>query len=161
MLNEIVLSALKAQSRLERTNAATYDMLASACDLAYWPNSSAWMKRAANEEREHADKIITYIIDRDGIPEYRDIVSIPVIDASSLTPAFEAALMAEQSTTEAIKTLYYVAEESEDPQTCVFLHWFIDEQTKSEATLRNLLTQLRKLDMNGKMIFDKEIEYQA
>lgn len=156
MLDNVMLQALIEQMNVERYNQAAYDMLAAALDVAYWPNSSAWMKVQAQEEATHADKIAAYIVDRGNVPGFTDIVPVPMIDASNLTNAFEMAMAVEQSNTEKIKMLYHLAEEQADPQTCQFLHWFLAEQTEAEGILNNYITMLGRLDANGKMVFDAD-----
>ena len=157
MLDNIMLQALNEQLNVERFNQASYDMLAASLDVAYWPGSSAWMKGQAQEEATHADKVAAYIVDRGCIPQFTDIVPIPMIDTANLTNAFEAALQVEQANTERIKMLYHLAEEQADPQTCQFLHWFLAEQTEAEGVLGNYLTMLDRLDANGKMVFDSSV----
>ena len=154
MLDKIILDALNEQLTVERMNAANYDALSAACDVAYWPGAMAWMHAAADDERQHAQKIAAYIVDRDGVPVYQPLGQPVAINAETLTPAFEAALRLETATTEAIKSLYYTAETAEDPQTHQFLLWFLEEQTESEAVLRDYLLMLRRLDNNGKLLFD-------
>lgn len=156
MLDNVMLQALIEQMNLERYNQAAYNMLAAALDVAYWPNSSAWMKTQGDDEGTHADKISAYIVDRGNVPVFTDIAPIPMLDASDLTSAFGVAMKVEQATTERIKMLYFLAEEQADPQTCQFLHWFLAEQTESEGILNNYLTMLARLDDNGKMVFDAD-----
>lgn len=156
MLDNVMLQALNEQLNIERYNQAAYDMLASALDVAYWPNSSAWMKAQAKEESDHADKIAEYIIDRGNVPYYADIVPIPMIDAADLTPAFIEAMKVENANTEKIKMIYFLAADLADPQTCQFLHWFLAEQTEAEGKLNDYITMLQRLDANGKMVFDAE-----
>ena len=157
MLDNIMLQALNEQLNVERFNQASYDMLAASLDVAYWPGSSAWMKTQAQEEATHADKVAAYIVDRGNVPQFTDIVPIPMIDTADLTNAFVEALKVEQANTERIKMLYHLAEEQADPQTCQFLHWFLAEQTEAEGVLGNYLTMLGRLDANGKMVFDADV----
>lgn len=156
MLDNVMLQALNEQLNIERYNQAAYDMLSAALDVAYWPNSSAWMKTQAQEEATHADKIAAYIVDRGNVPQFTDIVPIPMIDAADLTEAFMKAMEVELANTEKIKMLYFLAEEQADPQTCQFLHWFLAEQTEAEGILSNYLVMLKRLDTNGKMVFDAD-----
>ena len=138
-MNVNLLQAMNDQLTFERQNAAIYDALAAQLDVVNWQGSAAWMKKAANEEREHADKFAAHIVDRFGVPVYSALDGCNAPTGDNLIPYFDAAFMREMATTEAIKTLYFMAEEGEDPQMCVFLHPFIEEQTKSEREISDLL----------------------
>lgn len=157
-MKSILLQALNDQLTLERQNAAIYDALSAALDVVNWAGSAAWMKKAADEEREHADKFAAYIVDRFGIPIYAALEACAAPTSDALYLYFDAALRREKATTEAIKTLHYMAEENEDPQTCTFLIPFIEEQTKSEREISDILLLLSRLDKTGFLVFDNSIK---
>lgn len=157
-MNTILMNALQDQLTMERQNAAIYDALAAALDVIFWDGSSKFMKKSANEEREHADKFCGYIVDRNGIPAFSALEGCNVPSSDDLPLYFEAALQRERMTTEALKTLCYVADEAEDPQTKVFLIPFLEEQTKSERELSDCVMMLKRLDKNGWLVFDKELQ---
>ena len=115
------------------------------------------MKRSADEERKHADKFAGFIVDRNAVPQFAALAAILPAQGDDLVAFFEAALACEMATTEAIKTLHYMAEESEDPQTCAFLIWFLEEQTASEREVTDILLMLRRLDNNGRVVFDEKL----
>lgn len=154
-MNQTLLDALNQQLTLERQNAAIYDALSAMLDAVNWAGSSKWMKHAADEEREHADKVTSYIVDRNSLPVFMPLEGCNTPASDNLTEYFQAALLREQATTEALKTLYYLAESEEDPQLCVFLHPLLDEQTRSEREITDILIMLRRLDKNGWIVFDK------
>jgi ferritin len=153
-----IVKGLQAQLTLERTNAAAYDALGAALDTLYWPGSAAWMKRAANEEREHAAKIADYLALRKITPVYNWIPmsNVPVDD--NLLLFFDAALARETTTTAAILALYALAVSTPDPQTTVFLHWFMIEQTKSEGEILSYMAMIKRLDNNGRVAFDQYLD---
>jgi ferritin len=153
-----IIQVLNEQLTMERQNAAIYDALSAALDVVNWAGSAAWMKKSANEEREHADKITAYIIDRFGVPVFAALEGCQCPSGDNLVDYFEAALQRERQTTEAIRTLNYIAEEAEDCQTEAFLIWFLEEQTKSEREISDLLLLLRRLDKTGFLLFDKELK---
>jgi ferritin len=153
-VNNNLLIALQNQLTLERTNAAAYDVLSTSLDAVNWQGASEWMKQAANEEREHAQKFADYIIARNAIPQSQSLPVITPPAGDDLVLYFQAAMAREQVTTEAINTLHYQAEDEEDPATCQFLLWFIAEQVKSEREITDILTSLARLDNNGRQVFD-------
>lgn len=154
-MNKNLEIALQEQLNRERTNHATYRQMAETLDNMYWPGSSAWMRKASDEEQEHADKFAAYMIDRNIQPQY-SALSAPVTPNTEHLPAYyQTALNLERDNTESIKALYYLAEQAEDPQTCTFLIWAIDEQTAAERELVDIITMLNRLDTTGWLIFDK------
>lgn len=156
-MNSNLIKALNDQMNMERQNAAIYDALSVALDVVFWDGSSKWMKQSANEEREHADKFAAFIVDRNGTPLFAPLDGCMCPIGDDLVSFFQAALERELATTEALKTLYYQAEETEDPQTCTFLIPFLDEQTRSEREITDILIMLRRLDNNGRLVFDKSL----
>lgn len=156
MLDNTMLQALNERLNIERYNAAVYDMLASSLDVAYWPGSSSWMRTHANEETEHARKVADYIVDRGGVPNFGNVSEVLMINSEDLSVSFQAAFTLEQQNTESIKMLFYLADEQNDPQTHQFCMWLLEEQTSAEGELGNYLTMLKRLDANGKMVFDAE-----
>jgi ferritin len=156
MLSPEILTALQNQLTLERTNAAYYDALSASLEAVNWPGSAAFMKRSANDERTHAQKFSDYIVDRNETPEYSAVEQCPKLEDDDLVLYFQAALQREKLTTEAINGLYELADMRQDPQTCIFLHWFIAEQTASERELTDCLIELRRADNSGRIILDRE-----
>jgi ferritin len=154
----IVLDTLQEQFNRERFNHATYRALAANLDAVNWAGSAAWMLNASNEEQEHADKFAGYIVDRNEVPRF-DVLPAPLSPVGDdLVMFFDAALKLEVMNTAEIKELHYAAEQSEDMQTCTFLIWAIEEQTKAERELTDILLLLRRLDNNGRVVFDKELK---
>jgi ferritin len=156
-MNPNLLTALKDQLTLERQNAAAYDALAASLDVAHWPGSAAWMRKAAQEEREHAQKFTDYIVDRNEIPVFAALEEAITVNGDP-PEHFRMALDREQTTTESIKALYYLAEADEDPQTCAFLQWFLLEQTASERAISDILKTIGRLDATGWQVWDVELK---
>lgn len=156
-MDRIVLDALQEQFNRERGNREAYRIMANGLDAVNWPGSSAWMRKASDEEAGHADKFAGYIVDRNEVPRYDALPAPQPVSGDDLVLFFEAALALEMANTEKIKELYYASEQAEDFQTCNFLIWAIDEQTKAERELTDILIMLRRLDNNGRFQFDHEL----
>jgi len=156
-MDKITLTAFQDQFNRERGNREAYRVMASNLDAVNWEGAANWMRNASNEEGEHADKFAAYLIDRNEIPRYDPLPAPAVVAGEDLLPYFEAALALEVANTEQIKELHYAAEQSEDMQTCVFLIWAVEEQTKSERELMDIILMLRRLDNNGRVVFDETL----
>jgi ferritin len=143
-LDAVVSDALQNQITRERTNEAAYLAIGNRFDVLNLPGFAKWARSAAHEEAEHAQRFTDYLIDRGGVPIVAPLVGVNAPQADMLTaPAMLAgmALQVETSNTESIKTLYALADEADDPQTCVWLIWAIEEQTSAERELVELIAR--------------------
>lgn len=145
-LDPVLRNALQKQMNTERQNSVFYKACEARFDALGLRGFAHWMHRAAKEERAHAQRFFDYLIDRNEVPildalaAYAAVAVTPQSAAASL---FGESLKKEQANTQAINYLYGLSDEVKDPQTCVMLHWFIDEQTDSEATLYDITAQLK------------------
>ena len=104
-----------------------------------FPQLSAFFYRQADEERDHAMRMVNYLLDRGakldlpGIPEPRKAF------ADHVEP-IRLALEQERSVTVRISELFEIARETRDFQSEQFLQWFLEEQTEEEASMQDLLT---------------------
>ena len=92
----------------------------------------------ANEERDHALKIIDHIDQRRGAVE---IGAVPAakFDYGSVVEALQAAYDHEQMVSKQINALSALADEHGDKSTGVFLDWFVEEQVEEEHLTYKLL----------------------
>jgi ferritin len=144
MLDPVVNDALQNQITRERTNEATYLAIANRFEGLNLDGFAAWARKAAREESDHAQRFTDYLIDRNGAPVTAPLsgVNAPMADMSTAGALlFGMALQVEQANTEAIKTLHALADEADDPQTCVFLIWALEEQTHAERELTTLIAK--------------------
>lgn len=160
-LEPVLRSSLNNQITNERYNAAFYRAAAARLELLNLSGFARWMKRAAKEETHHASWFTDYLIDRNEAPVYDKLDAIALPNSITMNNAgsilFAAALQREQQTTQQINALYLLGDEVNDPQTCVFLHWFIDEQTRSEREVTEILAQVKlaESDPAGIIVLDQ------
>lgn len=144
MLDPVVLNTLQQQVARERQNEAVYMTLANAFEVLNLDGFAKFMHDAADEEAEHARKFTAYIIDRNAAPVTLPLSAYAAPQADMLTAGavyMQAALDLEISNTNQIKILYDLAEEIHDTQTCVWLIWAIEEQTKAEREFTQLVAR--------------------
>ncbi len=103
-----------------------------------------WMRMQYDEEREHAMKFYQYILDRDHIPELRAFEK-PKNDWEGTLDVFEETLKHEKMITSRINHLMAVAVEVKDFASQQYLQWFIAEQVEEEATVNEILDQLKMI----------------
>lgn len=144
-LESVLKSSIQKQMNTERQNSVFYKACEARFDALGLRGLAKWMHRAAKEERQHAQRFFDYLIDRNEVPtlDALSAYAAPAVAPQGAALAlFTESLKKEQQNTQAINYLYGLADEVKDPQTCVFLHWFIDEQTQSEARLYDITAQL-------------------
>ena len=143
-LDAVVRDSLIKQINIERYNEAVYYALANRLEYLNLTGGAAYFRKRGNEEAEHAQKFTAYLIDRNEYPLIYPLEAATAPDADMLTAlaaCAAAALNREKINTEYIKTIYAQAEESDDPQTCVWLIWALDEQTRAERELTELVAR--------------------
>ena len=84
-----------------------------------------WMKKQAEEEMEHAHKMIDFAIDR------------------SVIELFEHVYKHECYVSELIDKMVDIAEEEKDHASRDFLFWFVREQVEEESTAKEIVEQLK------------------
>lgn len=145
-LDPVVADSLNRQITNERNNSAMYAALANRLEFSNLPGMASHMRTASADELTHAQKFTDYLIDRNVYPVIAPLDAATPPDGQMLvigTLCFAAALQREIQTTEQIKTLYDISEQADDQQTCQFLLWFLDEQTKSEREYVELVARLQ------------------
>ncbi len=141
-LDPVVLDALNKQVTNERQNSAIYLAIGNQFDVLNLTGLAKFARVNSIEELGHAQRIIDYIVDRYGVPVTDALLSVEQISVGMMNGPrilFTGALQREQVTTEQIKTIYDLAEDADDPQTCQFLLWFLEEQTKSEREFSEIV----------------------
>lgn len=97
----------------------------------------------SEEEKEHAMKLVHYVIDTQGelgIPA----IAAPKHDFSSAEDAVSAALSWEQEVTRQINSLMSIAVSQNDYLGQSFLKWFVDEQLEEVLKMSQLLDVIRR-----------------
>ena len=107
-----------------------------------------WMKLQAEEEHEHAMKLVDFLIERGGKVELQAIDKPPASFESRLA-VMKAALEHEQKVTARINDLYELAVAERDYPAQVMLQWFIAEQVEEESSAGTIVDQLELAGESG------------
>jgi ferritin len=142
-LDPVLRDQLNRQVTNERFNSAFYKAAEVRLEILNLTGMAHFMRDASQDETSHAQRLIDYLIDRNETPLINS-VDMPTLPATpDLITAgailFGAALQREQQVTQQINYLYLLSLEVKDPQSAVFLEWFIQEQTRSERELVELV----------------------
>lgn len=145
-----VLEALNAQIGMEYQASLAYDAIGSYFTLEELPQLAKFFFKQSTEEREHAHKLIKFVLDRDGKIDYPAIPA-PQFSFSSPVDAVNAACANERKVSESIYRLYELSNAEKDYATSVMLQWFITEQVEEEATIRQMLRFVQRGKESGMM----------
>ncbi len=144
-MSDALTKAFNDQITLELASSHAYLQLA-----AYFADQSltgfeSWMRAQADEERMHAMKFFDFVLDRG------NRVALGAVEAPSETPAnaleaFQIALGHEQRVTASIQNLMALAQGEGDAASYSILQWFLTEQVEEEASVGEIVDQLRFAD---------------
>uniref|UniRef100_A0A3Q0RPJ2 Ferritin n=1 Tax=Amphilophus citrinellus TaxID=61819 RepID=A0A3Q0RPJ2_AMPCI len=124
------------------------------------PGFSHFFKENSHEEREHAEKLLSFQNKRGGRIFLQDIKILNKLSWGSGLEAMQCALQLEKNVNQALLDLHKLASEHNDPHLCDFLEsHYLDEQVKAIKKLGDHITNLTRMDAhNNKMaeyLFDK------
>ena len=138
MASERFVDALNAQ--IAREFAASHQYIAIGTYYAgeTFPRLAAFFYEQAEEEREHAMKMVNYLIDRGVQPDIGGVESPRGSFGDHVEP-IRAALEQERQVTIRISELFEIARETRDYASEQFMQWFLEEQVEEEAAMGDLL----------------------
>ncbi len=159
MLSEKMQKAINDQINAEMWSSYLYLSMSAYFEGKGLSGFAHWMRLQADEETMHAMKFFDYVYERDGEVKLQPIHEVPTDWMDTLT-VFEETLKHEQKVTSMINNLMDIAIEEKDHATQSFLKWFVDEQVEEEASVNEILDQLRLLEGSGHGIFmlDREMK---
>jgi ferritin len=144
MLKQTVQDALNAQINMELSAFYTYLSMSAYFEACSWKGFAGWVRHHAEEEMEHAMKLVDYIHARRGRVTLTAL-STPIAEWSSVQAAIESALHHEERVTASIHALVDLARSEGDHTTESFLKWFVDEQVEEETTVDDLVQKLKQI----------------
>jgi ferritin len=143
LISERMLGALNEQIGHEYSASLQYTAIAAYFDCETLPLLSSHFFDQAEEEKEHAHKIIKFVLDTGGK------VAIPAIPAPQNTFQFteEAvglSLAQEKKVSAQINALVHIAKDENDYTTEQFLQWFVQEQLEEVSSMEDLLSIVQR-----------------
>ncbi|GAB3061447.1 ferritin [Sediminivirga luteola] len=147
-LTPALAKAVTDQVTLELKASLVYLQLAIELDHLDLPGMAGWMRAQSEEEQVHAAKFIQHALDRGHAPAI-GAIEPEELKADSPAELFEAALAHEEKVSAAIRELYRTAQSEGDLDILPLLHWFIDEQVEEEASVGQVVAQLRLIGDDG------------
>lgn len=115
-----------------------------------------WMKKQAEEELEHAHKLIDYSVMRGGKVVIGQIDSVPS-DWDTPLSVFEHVYKHELHVSEMIDKLMDVAIAENDKATQDFLWWFVREQVEEEDSAKKIIDKFNIYGVHGLFCIDHDL----
>ncbi len=117
-----------------------------------------WFYVQAQEERDHAMLIRTYLLNNDEKITLTAIAA-PVLKKDSLNTPLDETLAHEKIVTASINNIYAAAYEEKDFRTMQFLDWFVKEQGEEEKNATDLIRKFELFgsDSKGLYLLDQEL----
>lgn len=158
MLNKNVEAAMNDQLQKEFQSAYVYLGMSAYCESQSLPGFAQWLRSQFEEEQMHALRFYTFIIDRDGHIDLKQLSAAPT-HYKSVRDVFETALEHEKAVTAAINELYDLVAQERDYASQAWLDWFATEQVEEEKTVGQIVDDLRRIgdDGNGLFVLDRSM----
>lgn len=146
--SEAMNDALNAQIGMEFRASQQYVMIATYFDQEGLPVLAKRFYRQAVEERNHAMRLIKYVVDGDG---HLHLPEIPAMDTNfeSSEAAVFKALEGEREVTAAINALMDRCTAEKDHLTYNFLQWFVAEQREELSSAEILVKMVQRTGESG------------
>ncbi|HXK76141.1 MAG TPA: ferritin [Bacteroidaceae bacterium] len=156
-LKKRVENKLNAQINAEAWSAYLYLSMSNYLAAEGLNGFATWMRVQYEEETFHLMHMIDYVNERGGRVLLQPIAEVPTV-WDNLLHVFEDTLKHEEQVSELINECMDVAIEERDHATQSFLKFYVDEQVEEEATVSDLLNNIKMTGSNGNGVFflDKE-----
>jgi len=154
-----VEAGINKQINLELTASYVYLSMAAYFDrddVALHGYSKYFLEQSG-EEREHAQKLITYQNKRGGRLVLQDIKKPNTDDWKSGLNALQSALQLEKTVNQSLLDLHQLADGHNDAQCCDFLETnYLEEQVDAIKAIGDMITNAKRTgDGLGEYLFDK------
>ena len=158
MLKAEMIDKLNEQMNLELYSSLLYQQMSAWCSFHSFEGAAAFLRRHAQEEMTHMQRLFDYLTDTGSLPRINTIEA-PVADYASLDVLFEATYAHEQLITQRINELAHVAMTTQDYPTFNFLQWYVAEQHEEEKLFKSVIDKLTLVGKSGEALYfiDKEL----
>ncbi len=123
-------------------------------------NTAAFFYAQADEEKEHAMKLLRYVVETGGSAELLPIPG-PGASIKSAEDAFQTSLNWETEVTGQINALMDMAKQQNDYLAQNFLQWFVNEQLEEVTTMEKYLNLVRKMGDHNIFMLEQLIKREA
>lgn len=159
-INKNVEKILNEQINAEFWSAYFYLSMSNYFNANGMPGFANWMKVQFEEETFHAMKMMDFVNERGGRVILQPIAEVPS-EWDGVLNIYEETLKHEETVTSLINGCVNVAMEEKDHATVNFMKWFVDEQVEEEATVSEIIDQLKMFNCQGQGLYMLDKEFKA
>ena len=158
MITKEMSAALNKQIKEEFYASHLYLSMSAYADNKNLKGFAHWLRLQADEEREHALKIMDYLLSI-GEPVTLDAIDKPPTEFGTPKTMFEAVLKHEQKVTGLIHKLFDQAVAEKDYRSQIMLQWFVTEQIEEEEQAQEILDKIEAVGEKSTAVWwiDKEL----
>ena len=139
MPSERFVAALNERIGREFAAAHQYVAVGAWYDGQTFPQLARFFYKQADEERDHAMRMVSYLVES-GVQPTIGQIAAPRQSFEDHVAPIRLALEQERTYTVEIGKLFDIARETRDHASEVFMQWFVEEQVEEEAAMDSLLT---------------------
>ncbi len=152
MINQKMEQAINDQIQKELYSSYLYLAMSTYSESQNLKGFAHWLKLQHDEEKEHAMKLVDYLLERGGKVAFQALEAPPA-EFGTPVEVFEQVLAHELYVTASIHKLYELAVAEKDIAAQIFLQWFVTEQVEEEANVTEVLEKLKVIGENSSGIF--------
>jgi ferritin len=152
MLNAEVARLLNEQVNAEFYSAYLYLDFSNYYNEVGLDGFANWYDVQAQEERDHAMLMRTYL-HNNGEKVTFEAIAKPDVELKEAIDPLNAALKHEQYVTSLINGIYKAANEANDFRTMQFLDWFVKEQGEEEKNADDLIKKMELFGTDAKGLY--------
>ncbi len=158
MLSKKLQDALVEQLNKEYHSAYIYLGMSVYCAKEGYNGCANWFLIQYQEEVSHGMKMFKYLEEQDADITLPSIDSVEV-EFKSLIDVFTKSLEHEQLMTKSLNELSDMALKDKDHATYNLLQWYVTEQVEEEATVKEIIDNIKLIGDNGYGLYtiDKEL----
>jgi ferritin len=157
-IKKTVLAEIQRQLNHELGASQGYLAMALWCDLQNYKGFARFFFKQVDEERAHARKFMSHLLDRGALPEIGEVAA-PKGRFDSMLDLVEQAQQMERKNTEGIHKAFEAAVAAKDYPAQVLLQWFINEQVEEEAWADELVDRVTRATCPGGLAeLDRHVE---
>lgn len=142
IIKEPLADAINGQIRNEFMASAQYIAIAVYFDAQTLPDLASFFYRQSLEEREHAMKMVNFLLETGAHPIIPDLPPLKN-EFEDAADAVGYALEQEKKVTDQINDLVSLSIEHNDHISNNFLQWFVDEQVEEVDSMSTLLATVK------------------
>ncbi len=158
MLSQAMIKKLNEQINLEFYSSNLYLQMASWCESQGLDGCNQFLRRHAQEEVQHMQKLFNYVNETGGMAVI-GAIKAPPAEYKSVQDVFQQTLAHECEITQKINELVHTAFSEQDYSTFHFLQWYVAEQHEEERLFKSIVDKIQMigLESNGLYFIDREI----